>query len=153
MSASSPAKDGPVRPDGEEYPVVLSEDDWRNRLTRHEYDVLRRAGTERPFSGEYETTTTEGVYSCRACDAELFASDTKFDAQCGWPAFFTPLAGDSVVLLTDRSLGAVRTEVRCASCGSHLGHVFSGEGYPTPTDLRYCINSVSLRLRPRDTSD
>ncbi|MEI2718337.1 MAG: peptide-methionine (R)-S-oxide reductase MsrB [Candidatus Nanopelagicales bacterium] len=130
---------------GQPYPTSLSEEEWRSRLTDAEYEVLRMAGTERPFTGEYTDDHTEGVYSCRACGAELFRSDAKFDSHCGWPSFFTPLAGDAVVEIEDRSLGMTRTEVRCASCGSHLGHVFAGEGYGTPTDLRYCINSVSLR--------
>jgi peptide-methionine (R)-S-oxide reductase len=136
------------RPDGSPYPVVKSEDQWRDLLDPAEFHVLRQAGTEPPFTGEYTDTKTTGVYSCRACGAELFRSDAKFDSHCGWPSFFTPLAGEAVVEIADRSLGMVRTEVRCANCGSHLGHVFEGEGYPTPTDLRYCINSVSIRLTP-----
>lgn len=130
---------------GEPYPTTLSDAQWRERLSDAEYHVLRGAGTEPPFTGEYTDDHTEGVYTCRACGAELFRSDAKFDSHCGWPSFFTPLAGDSVVEIEDRSLGMTRTEVRCASCGSHLGHVFAGEGYDTPTDLRYCINSVSLK--------
>ncbi|GAA3848476.1 peptide-methionine (R)-S-oxide reductase MsrB [Saccharothrix violaceirubra] len=126
--------------------VVRSEAEWRETLTPQEYAVLRQAGTERAWTGEYTDTKTEGVYSCRACDAELFRSDTKFDSHCGWPSFFSPLAGDSVLLREDRALGMVRTEVLCATCHSHLGHVFEGEGYATPTDQRYCINSISLRL-------
>ena len=102
--------------------------------------MLRQAGTERPFSGEYTDTKTQGVYSCRACGAELFRSETKFESHCGWPSFFTPLAGDAVIERADSSLGMRRVEVLCANCHSHLGHVFSGEGYATPTDLRYCIN-------------
>jgi len=139
----------PVRPDGLTYPISLSEDEWRSRLNGQEYAVLREGGTERAFTGEYTDTTTEGTYTCRACDAELFRSTEKFSSHCGWPSFFSPLAGDRVVEITDRSHGMVRTEVRCAACGSHLGHVFEGEGYATPTDLRYCINSVSLRLSPQ----
>ena len=131
------------------YPITLDESQWRERLTPEEYRVLRQAGTEAPFVGEYTDTTTEGVYTCRACGAELFRSDTKFSSHCGWPSFFSPLAQDRVELIEDRSMGMVRTEVRCASCGSHLGHVFEGEGYPTPTDQRYCINSISMRLEPR----
>jgi peptide-methionine (R)-S-oxide reductase len=117
-------------------------------LSPSEYQVLRKAGTERPFTGEYESTTDTGVYRCRACSAELFRSDHKFASHCGWPSFYTPLAGDAVVLLDDRTRGMVRTEVRCAACGSHLGHVFRGEGYPTPTDERFCINSISLTFEP-----
>ncbi|MGB8381723.1 MAG: peptide-methionine (R)-S-oxide reductase MsrB [Dermatophilaceae bacterium] len=133
------------------YAVQLSDQQWRDRLTRAEYDVLRQAGTERAFTGEYTDTKTQGVYSCRACGAELFRSDTKFESHCGWPSFYAPLAEDRVEYLEDRSLfGRPRVEVRCASCGSHLGHVFEGEGYGTPTDQRYCINSISLRLEPTD---
>lgn len=145
MTHSTPANDGPTRPDGQAYPVTRSEDDWRAQLTPQEYYVLREAGTEPAFTGEYTDTSTPGVYTCRACNAELFRSDTKFDSHCGWPSFYAPLAGDSVIYIEDRSLGQVRTEVRCATCGGHLGHVFEGEGYGTPTDLRYCINSISVR--------
>jgi len=124
--------------------VVKSEDEWKAQLSPEEYQVLRRAGTERPFTGEYTENHRIGVYRCRACGAELFRSQHKFDSHCGWPSFFTPLAGDRVIERSDRALGMVRTEVLCAACHSHLGHVFAGEGYGTPTDLRYCINSVSL---------
>jgi peptide-methionine (R)-S-oxide reductase len=136
---------------GDEYPVRLSEQQWRERLRPPEYAVLREGATERPFTGEYTDDHTEGVYACRACGAELFTSREKFDSHCGWPSFFAPLAADRVEYREDRSLGRLRTEVRCATCGSHLGHVFAGEGYDTPTDQRYCINSVSLhrRARPR----
>ncbi|HEX8867023.1 peptide-methionine (R)-S-oxide reductase MsrB [Lentzea sp. NPDC051838] len=130
--------------------VVRTEEEWRAQLNPAEYAVLRQAGTERPWTGEYTETKTEGVYECRACGAELFRSDTKFDSHCGWPSFFSPLAGDSVILREDRALGMVRVEVLCATCHSHLGHVFEGEGYPTPTDQRYCINSVSLKLVPSE---
>lgn len=128
--------------------VEKSEQEWREQLSPEEYRVLRQAGTERPFTGEYVDTKTVGVYACRACGAELFRSETKFESHCGWPSFFTPLAGDAVIERTDTSLGMTRTEVLCARCHSHLGHVFAGEGYDTPTDLRYCINSVSLTLEP-----
>jgi peptide-methionine (R)-S-oxide reductase len=128
--------------------VVKTDAQWREQLTPAEYQVLRKAGTERPFVGEYTDTTTTGVYECRACGAELFRSDTKFASHCGWPSFFTPLAGDAVIERTDHSGGMRRTEVVCATCHSHLGHVFAGEGYGTPTDLRYCINSISLKLVP-----
>jgi peptide-methionine (R)-S-oxide reductase len=139
---------GPDRSAGGDYPVRLSEQEWRSRLGPEEYAVLREAGTERPYSGEYWDDHSEGVYACRACGTELFSSREKFDSHCGWPSFFAPLAGDRVEYLEDRALGMVRTEVRCAACGSHLGHVFAGEGYDTPTDQRYCINSISLRRRP-----
>ena len=133
------------------YPVSLPDVQWRQKLSDLEYHVLREAGTERPFTGEYTDTTTEGVYSCRACGTELFRSEAKFESHCGWPSFFEPLAGDRVEYLDDRSIpGRPRIEVRCATCGSHLGHDFSGEGYPTPTDQRYCINSVCLTLVPRE---
>ena len=130
------------------YKVDKPEEQWRAELTPDEYRVLRQADTEPPFTGEYTDTKTEGVYACRACGAELFRSGTKFDSHCGWPSFYDPKDTDAVELIEDRSLGMVRTEVRCANCGSHLGHVFKGEGYPTPTDQRYCINSISLRLKP-----
>jgi peptide-methionine (R)-S-oxide reductase len=126
--------------------VELTDEQWREKLTPEEYRVLRQAGTEAPFVGEYTDTTTAGVYHCRACDAELFRSEQKFESHCGWPSFFSPLAGESIIEKVDTSLGMRRVEVLCATCGSHLGHVFEGEGYNTPTDLRYCINSISLTL-------
>ncbi|MEV6564420.1 peptide-methionine (R)-S-oxide reductase MsrB [Streptomyces kronopolitis] len=130
------------------YEIDKPDEQWRAELTPAEYRVLREAGTEPAFVGEYTDTTDEGVYSCRACGAELFRSDTKFASHCGWPSFYDPKDSDAVELIEDRTLGMVRTEVRCARCGSHLGHVFEGEGYATPTDQRYCINSISLRLAP-----
>jgi peptide-methionine (R)-S-oxide reductase len=125
-----------------------TEEEWRTRLNPAEFRVLRQAGTEAPWTGEYTDTKTKGVYRCRACGFELFNSDTKFDSHCGWPSFWTPLAEDRVRLIEDTSMGMRRTEVRCANCDSHLGHVFEGEGYGTPTDQRYCINSISLTLEP-----
>jgi len=131
-----------------QYAVNLPEDDWRARLTPAEFRVLREAGTERPFTGEFTDNKAEGVYACRACGAELFTSTEKFESHCGWPSFYAPLAGDRVDYIEDRSLpGRPRVEVRCANCGSHLGHVFEGEGYDTPTDQRYCINSISMTFR------
>ena len=130
------------------YAVDKTEDEWRSELSSAEYHVLRQAGTEQPFSSSYETDPTVGVYNCRACGTELFRSETKFDAHCGWPAFYSPLAEDRVEYIEDTSLFRTRTEVRCANCGSHLGHVFEGEGFDTPTDQRFCINGIALQLQP-----
>ncbi len=132
--------------------VDRTDAEWREQLTPEEYAVLRQAGTEAPFTGEYTDTKTEGVYRCRACGAELFRSDAKFESHCGWPSFYQPSDSDAVVLIEDRSLGVTRTEVRCAACDSHLGHVFTGEGYEVPTDQRWCINSVSLHLEPAESA-
>jgi peptide-methionine (R)-S-oxide reductase len=129
--------------------VVKSEQEWRQQLAPDEYAVLRQAGTERPFVGEYTDTETTGVYNCRACGAELFRSDTKFASHCGWPSFYDPADSDAIMLREDRTLGMTRIEVLCSSCHSHLGHLFQGEGYDTPTDQRYCINSISLTLVPK----
>ena len=128
--------------------VQLSDAQWRARLTPAEYHVLREAGTERPFIGEYTDTTTAGVYKCRACGAELFRSTEKFESHCGWPSFFDPARSDAVILRPDDSLGMRRVEVLSAGCHIHLGPVFDGDAYPTPTDQRYCINSISLTLEP-----
>ncbi|MFD7446517.1 peptide-methionine (R)-S-oxide reductase MsrB [Streptomyces sp. NPDC059909] len=130
------------------YDVEKPDEQWRAELTPGEYAVLRKAATEPPFVGEYTNTKTVGTYSCRACGAELFRSDTKFDSHCGWPSFYDPKDTDAVELIPETSTS---TEVRCARCGSHLGHVFEGEGFPTPTDQRYCINSISLRLEPDES--
>ncbi|MGW3661539.1 peptide-methionine (R)-S-oxide reductase MsrB [Streptomyces sp. NPDC005141] len=130
------------------YDIEKPDEQWRAELTPAEYTVLRKAGTEPAFTGEYTDTKTTGVYSCRACGAELFTSTEKFASHCGWPSFYDPKDTDAVELIQDRSHGMERTEVRCSRCGSHLGHVFEGEGYATPTDQRYCINSISLRLTP-----
>jgi peptide-methionine (R)-S-oxide reductase len=133
-------------------PVVKTDEQWRAELSPAEYAVLRQAATEAPFVGEYTDNHRTGTYRCRACGSELFRSDAKFDSHCGWPSFFTPLAGESVIEIEDRSLGTVRTEVVCATCHSHLGHVFAGEGLGTPTDLRYCINSISMTFDEASTA-
>lgn len=130
--------------------AAKTDEQWRQELTPEEYRVLRQAGTERPYTGEYWDSHTAGVYQCRACGTELFTSKEKFDSHCGWPSFWAPLADGTVRYIHDRTLGMERVEVRCATCDSHLGHVFDGEGYGTPTDQRFCINSVSLKLVPAD---
>jgi peptide-methionine (R)-S-oxide reductase len=124
--------------------VVKTESQWRAELDPEQYRVLREKGTEAAFSGEYDHVFEPGTYHCAGCGAELFTSDAKYDSGCGWPAFSEPAAGDAVEEETDTSLGMVRTEVMCASCGGHLGHVFP-DG-PHPTGLRYCINSAALKL-------
>ncbi|OYW85627.1 peptide-methionine (R)-S-oxide reductase [Candidatus Saccharibacteria bacterium 32-49-10] len=124
---------------------AMSDEDWKEKLTAEQYRVLRQKATEAPFSGEYDSVFDQGTYSCAGCGTRLFESSTKFDAQCGWPSFYDAVPG-TVTMITDDSLGVSRTEVTCATCGGHLGHVFEGEGYATPTDQRFCINSLSLRF-------
>jgi peptide-methionine (R)-S-oxide reductase len=128
----------------------INEEELRAKLDPLSYAVLREGATERPFTGEYTDTETVGSYRCKACGSELFRSETKFHSGCGWPSFYAPTSNDAVTLIEDRSLAPrVRTEVRCATCDSHLGHVFEGEGYDVPTDQRWCINSVSLILEEK----
>ncbi len=127
--------------------LPATEEEWKVRLNPAEYRVLRQAGTEAPWTGEYVNTKTEGVYHCRGCGAELFTSDTKFDSHCGWPSFDDAIPG-TVVEIEDRTLGMLRTEIRCANCSSHLGHVFRGEGM-TAKNTRHCVNSISVRLEPK----
>jgi len=124
--------------------VVKTESEWRAQLDPEQYRILRQKGTEAPFSGEYDHVFEAGTYRCAGCGAEVFTSDAKYDSGCGWPAFYEPADPDALEEETDTSYGMVRTEVMCASCGGHLGHVFP-DG-PDPSGLRYCINSAALDL-------
>ncbi|WP_205848043.1 peptide-methionine (R)-S-oxide reductase MsrB [Anaerohalosphaera lusitana] len=126
------------------YEVEKSEQQWREDLTRDQYNVLREGGTEKPFTGKYYKFFEDGVYKCGACGEELFYSKDKFDSGCGWPAFAQPTQRENIEERIDKSHGMVRTEIRCAKCGSHLGHVFT-DG-PAPTGLRYCVNSAALEF-------
>ena len=129
--------------------VIHTDEEWRRKLSELEYAVLRQAATERPWTGELLDEGRAGVYTCAACGAELFKSGTKFDSGCGWPSFYESVRPEAVELIEDTSLGMVRTEVRCANCGSHLGHVFP-DGFGTPTGDRYCMNSLALQFSASD---
>lgn len=123
-------------------------DEWKAQLTPLQFEVTRRAATERPFTGEYENHWVAGTYACVCCGEDLFVSDTKFDAGCGWPSYWQPVNGEVVERVVDASHGMVRVEVRCNRCGSHLGHVF--EDGPEPTGERYCINSAAIAFKAED---
>ena len=129
------------------FKVKHSEQEWRAILSPEQFGVLRQKGTERPGTGEYNHHKSHGVYNCAACEAPLYSSNTKFDSGCGWPAFYDAIPG-AIKLNKDTSMGVLRTEMVCANCGGHLGHVFYGEGYSTPTDARHCVNSISLKFKP-----
>jgi len=129
------------------YSVNKTDAEWRAELGDDQYAVLRTAATERPWTGELLDEERAGLYTCGACGAELFRSGTKFDSGCGWPSFYESVRPEAVELIEDTSLGMVRTEVRCAACGSHLGHVFP-DGFGTPTGDRYCMNSLALSFTP-----
>tara|TARA_B100002051_G_C16670281_1_gene604134 strand:+ start:172 stop:570 length:399 start_codon:yes stop_codon:yes gene_type:complete len=124
----------------------LDNQEWKNKLSPEEFEVLRNKGTERPFSGKYVDYKTPGTYNCAACDSELFSSETKFNSGTGWPSFFKPISEGKILSKEDRSHGMIRNEVICKNCGSHLGHVF--DDGPNPTGLRFCINSISLKHKP-----
>ena len=128
--------------------IIRTEKEWKKLLSREQYRVLRMKGTEAPFRNKYDKHFEEGIYSCAACGLELFESDTKFNSGCGWPAFYAAKAGERVTLTPDYYLGMIRTEVTCARCDSHLGHIFA-DAPQTPTGQRYCINSVSLTFKPK----
>lgn len=127
--------------------IEKTDEEWRQLLTPEQFYVLREKGTEPAFSSEMEFNTEDGTYHCAGCGTQLFRSDQKFDAHCGWPSFFDAETG-KVEFHRDTSHGMERVEVTCAACGGHLGHVFEGEGFKTPTDQRYCINSLSLKFNP-----
>lgn len=126
-----------------EFEIVKTEEEWKKQLGDFSYHVMREKGTERPYTSEYETLWDSGTYVCKGCGAELFHSETKFDAGCGWPSFYQSVNKDAILEILDKSHGMIRTEVVCKKCGGHLGHVFN-DGYDQPTGLRYCINGASL---------
>lgn len=135
--------------------VVMEETEWKKKLTPEQYRILRKAGTERPFGEVYNTFKKQGIgkYVCAGCDTELFSSNEKFDSKCGWPSFYDPSKAKNVKTSVDYLLGYPRTEVLCAVCDGHLGHVFTGEGFDTPTDKRYCINGTILKFVPNQEKE
>ena len=146
-SAMETRLDAPVEPTAQ---VVKTDAEWKKQLSAEQYRILRESGTERPNGAVYQEFKHQGKggYHCAGCNALLFSSEHKFDSGCGWPSFYDPAKAENVILKKDSSLGVTRTEVVCAKCGGHLGHVFEGEGYKTPTDQRYCINGGGLVFVP-----
>ncbi len=149
-SNDTPAATAPLTTTNTVTKVEKTDEQWRKELTPEQYQVLRQAGTERAFGATYDEFKKQGAgtYVCGGCGAELFSSKEKFDSHCGWPSFYDPANAKNVITREDNSLGGKRTEVLCAQCNGHLGHVFTGEGFPTPTDKRFCINGVSLKFVP-----
>ena len=147
-SGKTPAKPITMKEDQSHLPMPADDAGWKQRLTEEEYRVLRLKGTERPFTSEFEQFWDSGTYVCKGCGSELFSSETKFDAGCGWPSFYQAMDKSKVKEITDNSHNMIRTEVVCAKCGGHLGHVFN-DGYGQPTGLRYCINGVSLGFKKK----
>jgi peptide-methionine (R)-S-oxide reductase len=135
--------------------IIMDDTEWKEKLTPEQYRILRKAGTERPFGEVYSTFKKQGLgkYICAGCDTELFSSNEKFDSKCGWPSFYDPSKAKNVKTSVDYHLGYPRTEVLCAVCDGHLGHVFTGEGFDTPTDKRYCINGTVLKFIPAESPD
>jgi len=135
--------------------IIMDDTEWKEKLTPEQYRILRKAGTERPFGEVYSTFKKQGLgkYVCAGCDTELFSSNEKFDSKCGWPSFYDPSKAKNVKTSVDYHLGYPRTEVLCAVCDGHLGHVFTGEGFDTPTDKRYCINGTVLKFIPAESAD
>ena len=159
LAGCQPAEQGAITMKASDKPtetttskVIKTDEEWQKQLTPEQYRVLRQAGTERAYGAAYEEFKNqgEGTYVCGGCGAELFSSKEKFDSHCGWPSFYDPANAKNVISRDDFSHGSVRTEVICAKCDGHLGHVFKGEGFNTPTDLRYCINGVSLKFVPKE---
>lgn len=133
------------------FPVEKTPEEWRAVLSPEQFRILRQAGTEAAGTGEYDKHhPSSGVYECAGCHTPLYKATTKFKSGCGWPAFYEGLPG-KIITKEDKKFGMVRTEIVCANCGGHLGHVFKGEGYPTPTDERHCVNSVSLKFNPEES--
>lgn len=147
-AVETPSEDAPAAPAGKEEKVSLTEEEWKERLTPEQYAICRGCGTEPAFSGKYWNTKTDGVYACVGCGQALFDSKTKYKSGSGWPSFWQPVDDEAVATREDREFGMVRVEILCSKCDSHLGHVF--EDGPEPTGLRYCVNSGSLDLEPRD---